>query len=169
MLSSNTCVRFELFVALLLAGCGSSPAQGDAGSGACVVTFSGDVADLGTPATCAALAQGDAGTWTLQLDTSTTAIARVQVTVDVGSQPAAGVITNETTAAWDVVALSSSTSCTYQAGSDGVPSGSFTLTLTSVDTTSGAVHGAFDAVTYVHAPATTDCGFDDIEHISIQF
>ena len=139
MLSSSTCAPFELALALALAGCGSSGGQSDAGD------------------------------WTLTLDTATTAIARVRATVDVGAEPAPGVVTSETAAAWDLVALSSTTSCTFQAGSDGVPSGSFTLTLTSVDAASGTAHGTFDAVTYVHAPPTTDCGYDDVENVSIQF
>jgi len=175
MRSSHTCGRSELraalgAAALALAGCGNgSPSQPDAATAGCTVEFTGDVADEAHPASCATLSQGDAGDWTLTIDTSTPAIARVHATVDVGSAPAPGTITNETAAAWDLVALSNTSSCTYQAGSDGVPNGSFTLALTSVDTASGSAHGTLDVVAYVHAPPTTDCGFDDVENISIQF
>ena len=167
MRSSSISGRFEPLL-LALAACSSTSPSPDAAAG-CTIDSSGNTAEHADVAACAALSKGDAGGYTLSIDTSTTALARVSATVDLGSAPTAGSINDGAATAWNVVALANASSCAFQAGDATVPAGSFTLTLTSIDTTSSTAHGTLDVVAYVHAPPTTDCGYDDLEGLSIRF
>lgn len=159
---------FVPFEALLLAACSSTPAQPDAAA-TCSIVLTGNTTDVASPPTCATVAAGDAGGYTLTLAGATPQLARIQAQFDLGDTPSASQLTNETVTAWDFVAVASGSTCIFQAGSDAVPLGSFTLTLTSVDAASGVAHGTLTLLAYVHAPPQTDCGFDDDENVSIQF
>jgi hypothetical protein len=153
-------------IALLVAACSSAPAADSAG---CHVEVTRNTTDEADVAACATLGAGDAGGFVLSIDASTAAIARMTATVDLGAAPVAGRITSDDTTDWSFVALAGASSCSFQAGGASVPAGSFTLTLDSIDTAAATVHGTLDVVAYVHAPPATDCGYDDLEDISIRF
>ncbi|HEY1954530.1 MAG TPA: hypothetical protein VGH28_02945 [Polyangiaceae bacterium] len=170
MRSWNIFARFEaaLLVALASAACSSTEPPVDA-STSCSFALSGNTNDTASPATCATVGAGDAGGSTLTISGVTPAFARIQAEFDLGAAPSAGQLTNETVASWDFVAVASSSTCTFQAGSDAVPLGNFSLTIASIDASSGVAHGTLTLLAYVHAPAQTDCGYDDTENVSVQF
>jgi hypothetical protein len=154
--------RVAFFV---LAGCSSSSAAPTM----CTLHFSGNIVDDAVAPPCVTLkGQGD-GTWSLAVDTSSQAVARLTASIDLGSTPATGVLSSDTLATWQVDGLSSTSNCVFSAGGASVPTGSFSLALSTVDTAQGVVHGTLDLVTYLHAPPLTDCGHGDIENIAIDF
>ena len=155
-------------------GCSSS-------SGDCTVTFAGDVAETGAVASgCGTLSadtvDGGAAGYALKLRATSAHIAALDVTIDLGASPSKGMRSSETVSDWSAVGLAAGSndagsSCGYGAGSDAVPTGSFTLTLTDVtDGASGrAVHGTLDMTLYVHAPPMTDCGAVETETVTFTF
>jgi hypothetical protein len=133
-----------------------------------VLSFSPNASDAGADA-----AVGTEGGYVLSLFATTKQIAQLKVSIDLGPSPAAGSFSPENVANWSVTGLSGGgTNCEYSAGSDYVPSGNFTLTLTSVDVADGGTgqaHGTLDLTTNVHAPPGTDCGVGDTEEVVFDF
>jgi hypothetical protein len=173
MRSSNISGLFSLALVALVVGCSSNPGTSDAGGDAaapgCVVEFAGNLTDEASRSTCATVAADDAGGYTLSIDTSTSQIARVQMSIALGSAPTPGQSTNESVTDWSAIALESANACFFQAGATSVPNGSFTLDLTAFDAKASTAHGTLTITAYVHAPPTTDCSYDDLETITIHF
>jgi hypothetical protein len=176
MRSSNISNRFELSLIVFAIGasaCSSTPATPDGGSdaGACSVEATGNIYGESNVAACSSVAtSADAGgDWILTIDTSTSDLARLVTTIDLGSSPVPGQLTNETVTSWDATALAASTSCAFLAGTDAVPSGSFTLQLGAFDAPTSTAHGTLQIDAYLHAPPTIDCSYGDIETITVQF
>jgi hypothetical protein len=168
MRSSSICARFEVVaLALALGACGS-PSNG--ASADCSVTLTGNTTEGSDVGACAKLVQSGGADWLLSIDTSTATLARLNVFIDLGAAPVPGIVTAEgQTATWNVVGVASASSCMFQAGNGAAPEGNFTLDVTDVDTTSAIIHGTLDVDAYVHAPPTTDCGYEDLEHLTIRF
>jgi hypothetical protein len=160
-----------------LAGCSSSSAS-NAPSG-CTAQFSGNMTEsVNLPANCGLLSAsadaGAAGGYVLNFQMSSPEIAGLAITVDLGPSPSPGSFSSETVTDWSALGLNTgSTNCGYSAGSASVPSGSFTLDLTSVQGAvggaSGTAHGTLDLEMYVHAPPATDCGLGDNEKLEVVF
>ena len=107
--------------------------------------------------------------WVLSVDTSWNALARLKVAINLGPTPTPSELSSDTLTTWEVEGLSATSSCTFIAGNASVPTGSFALSLDSIDTTTGTVHGTLHVVAYVHPPPSTDCGHGDIENIDLVF
>jgi hypothetical protein len=109
----------------------------------------------------------------LTLSVTTKEIAPLKVSIDLGASPSIGSFSAENVTNWSFTGLSTNGSnCAYSAGSEFVPTGSFTLNLTSVTTASGGggvAHGTLTLTAYVHAPPATDCGVGDTEDIVFDF
>ena len=147
---------------LLAAACnGGSPA----GPTTCTAYFSGDVSDTSSAAQCATLTAGDAGGWTLSVNVSSPKVPEIAVDIDFPSLPPAGVLSSDTVSSWAAAQNVGADACALGAGSAAVPTGSFTLSLTSVE----VVHGTLDLVLHVHAPAATDCGPQNVENVEVRF
>jgi len=168
MRSCNICRRFELALALVAMACSNSSSAPDAGGG-CVVDASGNLADHAELARCATISQDDAGGFTLEVAATTPSLSSLSASIDLGASPGAAVLSSDTVASWSASAAAGSSSCAFEAGSSSVPVGSFTLALDSVDAAKGTAHGTLSIVAYVHAPPSTDCGFDDAESLTIRF
>ena len=166
--SCNTSRRFELCLALVALACSSSSSAPDAGGG-CVVDVTGNLADHAELASCATVSQDDAGAFTLEVAAATPSLSSLSASIDLGAAPGASVLSSNTVASWSASAVAGSSSCAFEAGSSSVPGGSFTLTLDSIDAAKGTAHGTLSIVAYVHAPPSTDCGFEDAESLSIRF
>jgi hypothetical protein len=160
-------------VATALAGC--SGAHEHPAPSPCLVELAGDTTEAATSVpNCASLAvsedAGGAGGYVLGIDARTPRVARLSIRVPLGPEPSPGSFSSDTIAGWSAVtALAGDSNCTYAAGSDAVPKGSLTLTLTSVGTDGRALHGTVDATLYVHAPFATDCGPSDVERVVVAF
>jgi len=177
MRSSSTSSRsrrlsLATFACACACACSSTPATPDAGATpqACIVELTGNVYGASQVAPCANVAQNaDAGgDWILTIDTGTPDMSRVLATIDLGTSPSPGLLTSETVETWDTTALGT-TNCAFQAGDTEVPTGSFTLQLTSFDAKTATAHGTLAVVAYVHAPPMTNCNDGDTQNISIQF
>ncbi|HSZ81804.1 MAG TPA: hypothetical protein VLA14_05960 [Polyangia bacterium] len=161
-------------------GCSSSAAS-------CAVTFSGGLSETGSVATgCGTLtltsadggtADGgaaDAGTATssgyaLALTASSAHVVNLDINIGLGDAPAVGVVSSDTTTDWSAIGVGMN-GCGYGAGTEAVPVGSFTLSLTEVSkSTPPAVHGTLDMTLYVHAPPMTDCGPSETEAVHVTF
>jgi hypothetical protein len=159
-------ILISISPALLLAGCGG---------GACHADLSGNFSassDSGCPTLSHPAAPGATDDWNLDFQVVLGATTgTLQVSVDLGPSPATGQFSSETATAWSAV-IGSASDCLYSAAADAVPTGSFTLDLTSVDGLDGAApsaHGNLKIVQYVHAPAGVDCGEGDVENVSVSF
>jgi hypothetical protein len=150
--------------------CGGGGAGGGGGAAIpCAARFVGNYDDLQDyHAQCASLVHGGKS-WTLDVDVDSPKLGgQTQIRIDLGASPTAGSFSSETLASWSAVAAESN-SCAFEAGSQVVPTGSFSLTLTKIDTAAGVVHGTLEILQTVHAPPMTDCGKDDHEQIDVQF
>lgn len=135
--------------------------------------FSGDITDTATVNQCAALSDGDAGTWALTIGVSSPKVPELAIEVDFPALPAAGSVSSDTVVSWTAVQNLGADACSLGAGSAAVPTGSFTLGLQSIATddasATATAHGTLDLVLYVHAPAATDCGPHDVENVEVRF
>ena len=148
-----------------MAGCSSAGPSATS----CEIDVSGNLADTASMPPCVTVQTSPTRDWLLTVDTSSNAIARLAASIDLGATPTPGELSSDTITTWDVEALSSSSSCAFTAGGASVPTGSFALSLDSVDTTKGIAHGTLHVVTYVHAPPATDCGPGEIENVTLVF
>lgn len=92
-------------------------------------------------------------------------------TVDLGPSPIAGQFSPESVSSWSATGVNDD-GCNYLAGTDAVPSGNFTLTLTSIHSVAGRptqAHGTLTLDASLKAPPQTDCGSGDIEALTVQF
>lgn len=163
----------------LLAASACSQSSPHAALQACTAQFSGNITDSATlPAGCGTLSSrpdaGADGECVLNFQASSNQVAAIQIAITLDSSPSPGTISSETAADWSAVGLSSgSSNCGFSAGNNAVPTGSFTLTLSSVDAAegdgNGTAHGTLDLTMYVHAPPAVDCGAGDIEDAEFVF
>jgi hypothetical protein len=147
----------------------------------CTAQLRGNVSDLVALAEdCGTLGvapdAGSEGTYLLAFHGSSAQIASADVTVYLGATPTPGTVSPQSVTQWSASVKSSLTpGCELRAGSSSVPMGSFTLSLSSVNLSSGdagnggSAHGSLNATLYVHAPPDTDCGAGEIEDIAIAF
>ncbi len=156
---------------LALSACSSSPSANDAGPSTCDFVLTGNVYSASSEPACVTVSQdADAGgDWMLKIDTKTTGLERIAASIDLGSAPTIGQLTNDSASSWDVTAISAKSACVFQAGSTEAPNGTLTLTLDAFDAPSMTAHGTIASDAYLHAPPTTDCGYGDIESITIHF
>jgi len=171
---------------ILLAACGGGDAAGgdastcpDAGpacGSACDATFTGNFTDSSTAtANCATVMPGDgsqAGDTVLAFALPGRGLdAPLMITIDLGVAPVPGTYSSETTSDWSALASRTAAAgeCIYSAGAAGVPTGSFTLSLTAIDPAGGTAHGELAVVQYVQAQATVDCGAGDNEAVDVRF
>jgi len=141
-----------LIVAVLLSACGSSADR-------CTAVLSGNLTETVTSDDCASLDDG-----TLAIDV--TGGASFTISIDLGDA-VTGTYASATTTSWSVLGNRTTDDgglCVYAAGSTAVPTGSFTLDLTSL-----APHGSVQLVTFVQAQPMTDCGAGDNEMIGVAF
>lgn len=179
--------------ALALTGvaCSSSNSPAPQEKAVCTATFAGNVDETATTTTaCATLAAGSAGSGDEELDIDLTAPVsgiELQVAIDLGAAPSATSYTSETVTSWyalgartvygtgsdnigsDAGSADVPGMCTYSAGGQAVPTGSFTLDLSAVGGGSAGVHGTFSVMQYVQAEPTFDCGSGDDETVDITF
>ena len=184
-------MRVSLVAVLALAACGSNNNTAvDAGSScsdagpacgsACTATFTGnlDTSSVGE-SNCAQLGSGSASSdVVLGLALSGSGLdAPFAVSIDLGPSPSSGTYSSETAIDWSAIGSRSAAAigsaaageCVYIAGALGVPPGSFTLGLASIDPTAGAAHGELRIIGYVQAQEGVDCGSGDNEIIDAQF
>jgi hypothetical protein len=158
-------------LALALVACGGNSAAvatdarcGDAAvcNGACEASFTGNFVE--TSYTSASCPSAGSAALTFAVPSSTIG-SDLAISIDVGTA-SPGTYSSETVANWIAVAARSigDGGCVYSAGSDTVPTGSFTLDL--VDSTP---HGTLDVVLYVHALQATDCGPASNEAVEVVF
>jgi hypothetical protein len=134
----------------------------------CDIVTSGDLDASSELATCASLQTDDAGTTSLVVDTTTAELGRVRVAIDISSAPSGGKLSPQNVDTWDAIETGlGDAGCAYQAGSDVVPHGNFSLEWTQSD--AGAPHGTIDVTLAVHAPPGSSCGASDVEYLHITF
>jgi hypothetical protein len=166
-------------IAIVLVACGgngnsTTPTCADAGpacGSACAVVFTGNFASSSTSAAnCAQVGPGSGGDTVLAFSLGTDDLdAPLAITIDLGAAPVAGAYSSETSADWSALGLhqAAAGACVYSAGADGVPQGSFTLTLTAIDP--ATAHGELDVIQYVQAQQGVDCGSGDNEVVDVRF
>lgn len=166
------------FCASALAACSSSSVPDVTGASPCVAQFGGSTADAVTlPANCAHVelfASSDVrkGGYTLTMQSSSPRIASLAIEIDLGGPPSPGTFTPETVVAWSVKGgAAGDAGCGYGAGSGAVPSGTFTLELTSIDgsVAPAIAHGTLHISLYVHASPGASCGPGDTEEATFAF
>ena len=147
------------------AGC-SSP------SSDCAARFSGFVTEAGSVTSgCGALTanpDGGAGAYALTLEAMSAHVVNLQVSVTLGATPTTGTFSSDSIMSWSAIGLAGD-GCGYGAGTEAVPTGSFTMNITKVDEAGPVVHGTLDMTLYVHAPPMTDCGPDETEDVRFTF
>jgi hypothetical protein len=157
----------------LLVACGgnSAPATdtcADAGAAcgsACVAAFAGNFASSSASAdNCAQLS----GSMLAFAVASSELDAPLMIAIDLG-HAGSGVFSSETAPSWSALASRSTTAgeCVYSAGALSVPTGSFAMTIATIDASSA--HGELRVVQYVLAQPTVDCGSGDTETVDLQF
>jgi hypothetical protein len=156
----------SLLLALVACGGNSTATPADARcsdaavcGNACEASFTGNFAET---------SYSDANCPTLGSDLafaipSTTIGSDLAVTIAVDGP---GTYSSETVATWTAVAARSigDGGCVYSAGSDIVPTGSFTL-----EVVDSSPHGTLDLVLYVHALQASDCGAASNEAVEVVF
>ncbi|HEY1548030.1 MAG TPA: hypothetical protein VGG28_09420 [Kofleriaceae bacterium] len=154
---------------LALVACGGGPSAsasaadarcGDAAvcGNACEASFSGNFAETSySAANCPTL-----GSDLAFAIPSSTLGSDLAVSIAVAGP---GTYSSETVATWTAVAARSigDGGCVYSAGSDIVPTGSFTLEL------QGSDHGTLNLVLYVHALQSSNCGLASNEAVEVVF
>jgi type 1 fimbria pilin len=147
--------------AFALAACG-----GDGTGPGCSAAFSGNFSDSVQSNSCATLAGADGGTsGTLGIVLhSAVAGAPTNITIDLGTV-AVGQFSSETVASWQATGINTR-NCEFSAGSDSVPRGSFSMSLTAIGS---SPHGTLAVTQYVKAPPGVACGAGDTEQIAVTF
>jgi len=171
--SRNVLSLFAGALAALSAACGGgSVAAPDAG---CVALFSGNFDDTVSSGACPTLGSAPDGGAGSALDftlNSAVAGAPTQIELDLGAPYTSGTFTAESVASWSATGINT-IDCEFSAGSAAVPTGSFTLTLTSPANAKEPAlfvpHGTLSVTQYVKAPPDTDCGPADTEQIDVTF
>jgi hypothetical protein len=154
------------------AACGGE-STGGSGGGApavpCAARFVGDYADLQMYGSECASLESEGKDFTLAISVSSPKIdTQTVIKIDLGDQPETGPSSSATLPRWSAISADSA-GCVYEAGNQVVPPGSFTLTLTALDPSSGVVHGTLEVLQSVHAPPMKDCGKTNYEQIDVQF
>ncbi|HEY1552298.1 MAG TPA: hypothetical protein VGG28_30940 [Kofleriaceae bacterium] len=161
----------RLLVLLVACGGTSAPAPetcadaGPACGSACIATFAGNFASSSASADNCAQVAGSMLAFAVasnQLD------APLMIAIDLG-HAGPGAFSSETAQDWSALASRSTPAgeCVYSAGAQSVPTGSFAMTIASVDAASA--HGELRVVQYVQAQPTVDCGSGDTETVDVQF
>ena len=151
----------------------------------CQATFAGNYDEAaGDQGACSTLTapSGSAG-WTLKLTVQSKSGVATQATFDLGATPTVGQLGPGSVTSWTVVGVGPGTcapsvaagcqmlTCTYAAGAGAVPSGTFSLDLTSVDVTSAtpSIHGLLEATQKVQPGIGIVCGSTDFEVLAVTF
>ncbi|HEY3803440.1 MAG TPA: hypothetical protein VGL61_12565 [Kofleriaceae bacterium] len=156
----------------------SCPDAGPACTSACIATFSGNFeASSAAAGNCASFQPGmqPSDIELVFALASPMLDAPLQVSIDLGGAPGPGTYSSETSAMWSALGSRSAQAsgsnvageCIYSAGAQAVPTGSFAMTLTSID--NAAAHGELRIEQYIQAQAQVDCGSGDNETIDVQF
>lgn len=136
------------WLALLLLGCSSGPP--------CAVTFRGNfAADFEGTERCVTLEGG-------KLSAST---GQLQVELELGDSVQPGSFSSASAAGPWRALWSREPGCVYSAGTEAVPAGSYSLTLTGVS----PAHGTLVVLQGLHSILGADCGAGDAETVSIDF
>ena len=177
-------LRAGALLLALLAACSSdnkaavdaAAVVADAGPIVCSATFAGNFDETSSGMSdCATVVPGTGDASTDQVLTlmppSTMLATSFAITVDLGPTPSADTFSSETITTWNSLAIKTigAGGCAYSAGNTSVPTGSFTLTIDSIDPASATAHGSLSIIAYVQALLNTDCGAGDNETISITF
>src|SRR5262249_25371841 len=149
---------------------------------ACKANFAGNYTECEVDqGACTTLARsGDS--WSLAFKLKSTSGVGIQAQFDLGASPAVGTFGPDTIYDWTAVGVGSAPCaksvmgdcamvCAYTAGNGGATSGSFFLSLTSVDVSSAtpAAHGALEVTQIVEAGLGVDCGRGDTEELAVLF
>ena len=149
---------------VLLCACSSEPAPV---APKCDIVMSGNLDASTSLASCASIANDDAGATALVVDTTTAELGHVHLSIDVGSATS-GLLSSETVTTWNAIETGlGDAGCAFQAGSDVVPHGTFSLDWTTSD--AGAPHGTVDVTLALHAPSGSSCGPSDVEYLHLTF
>jgi hypothetical protein len=194
-ISLSSVAPLVVLVAACALGCSSdAPPDSPASQGPvfdCRFTFSGNTVDTGDRNQCAELnltsavdadggmqagTDSDAGDAAaanpdqfLSLNFDSATVLSFHAAMTLGPEPTAGSFSSETLTAWNIT-MKNAAGCDFSAGTEVVPTGSFTLDLSSLPTSdAGAPKGKLDATLYLHALSMMDCGPGDTEQISITF
>lgn len=165
--------RAALLVSLVCAACGDNRAPlDDATLGPCSALFTGSyretIASAGACPTLSSAAGSSDVLLGFTLDSQLLG-AQVMISFDLGPTPTVGSYSSETVASWVAVGAQSigNGACVYSAGDQIVPTGSFTLALTSLS--ANTAHGNGTITEYVHADDGTNCGPADTEMVQLVF
>jgi len=151
---------------VLLAACG-----GSTGPQPCSATFSGNFTDATQTLTnCPRISHDSAGTgWLFHFKLASPAAQTTdEGTIELGPTAAPTSLSEGTGSSWSSAATREP-GCVYSAGDEAVPTGSFNLTLTTVDTSKGEATGRLELRQFVHAQPMTDCGAGDEEVLTLEF
>jgi hypothetical protein len=160
------------FVVLLVAcGGNSAPAPdtcadaGPACGSACIATFAGNFDSSSESAANCAQVSGSNVAFAVA---SSELDAPLMISIDLGFA-GSGAFSSETAQDWSALASRTTAAgeCVYSAGAQSVPTGSFAMTIASIDAASA--HGELRVVQYVQAQPTVDCGSGDTETVDVQF
>lgn len=160
------------FVTLALAVAGCNPAPS-----ACRADYRGNIeGSLAGPGACAHFAQSTSpflpGDWILSFDPPAPGGVTLDLQIDVGGAPASGRWSPANTTHWRAIGTSAIPGCRFAASDASVPSGSFALTITSIERQGGepvSAHGTLHVDGNVQAQERTDCGPGDRESIDLSF
>ena len=160
-------------VLVMLVACGgnSAPATdtcadaGPACGSACIATFAGNFASSSESADSCPQVSGSNVAFAVA---STELDAPLMISIELG-HAGSGAFSSETAPSWSALASRSTPAgeCVYSAGAQSVPTGSFAMTIASIDASSA--HGELRVVQYVQAQPTVDCGSGDSETVDVQF
>jgi hypothetical protein len=161
----------RLLVLLVACGGNTAPAAdtcadaGPACGSACIATFAGNFASSSESADNCAQVSGSMLAFAVA---SRDLDAPLMIAIDLGFV-GSGAFSSETAQAWSALASRSTAAgeCVYSAGAQSVPTGSFAMTIASIDAASA--HGELRVVQYVQAQPTVDCGSGDTETVDVQF
>lgn len=160
-------MRALLFTALsALAACGGSTE-----ARTCTADFTGNFSDHTSALTnCPRISKDSTGEgWVFHFKVASPAGQTTdEGTIGLGANAAATSLASGSGSVW-ATSATREPGCVYSAGDQAVPTGSFQLTLDTVDTAKGDATGRLELRQYVHAQPMTDCGAGDQEVLVVDF
>ncbi|MFT3841789.1 MAG: hypothetical protein QM723_32665 [Myxococcaceae bacterium] len=151
---------------LVLAGCGGSSEQHT-----CTADFTGNFSDHTAALTnCPRISKDSTGeAWVFHFKVASPAGQTTdEGTISLGANASATSLASGGGSVW-ATSATREPGCVYSAGDQAVPTGSFQLTLDTVDTAKGDATGRLELRQYVHAQPMTDCGQGDEEVLVVDF
>lgn len=157
-------------LALLGVACGGATTTTVDSGVSCVATFSGNFEEVATSSYDCPRVDAVDGGWAFSARVTAPQTAST-LTVHIPLGPTVGP-TSWTSADpmgdWEARSARDP-GCVFVAGTQATPTGGFSLTLTAVDLTTGAVHGWFDVEQSLHAVPAFNCGPGDSETLHLTF